>query len=153
MLEVISYIKNGEEFTRIEDFEGLIDDPDYIEGAIEIITQDNILLSLNDWDYVDQMWCYLVDGLNAVKAWQEFSTCFPDHPTEITFIPNKESRTVEFGVRAYEYVYSRLDYDEFMVVMIDAALNFFKNLNRICEDLKEFNLDIIQNLISLKSEN
>ncbi len=151
MLQVISYLKSDEKFINIQDFYGQIEDVDYIEGAIEIMTEDKILLSLYDWDYIDQMWCYIVEGLNTVKAGQKFSTYFPDHPTEFIFIPHKESQTVDICVKSHEDLCSRIDYDEFMTVMIDEAVNFFENLSRICEDLREFCLDMIEQLNQLKT--
>lgn len=85
MLSVKSFLRKNDNFVPVSDFIGGIPDSDYIEGAIEILVQQKGLLTLEDWDYVDQLWCYFVGGLFEVVEGKEFETYLPEQPLKVVF--------------------------------------------------------------------
>ena len=63
---VNTYIKIGDDFINIFDFNGHIDKRDYIEGSIELIIYGKKLIDRSVWDYIVELWCYLSSGLSVV---------------------------------------------------------------------------------------
>ncbi|WP_157738863.1 hypothetical protein [Labrenzia sp. VG12] len=69
------------------EFNGPLDDPHYIDGAISLIIDGVELLGTELWDLVDQLWCYIANGLVEAAGGRTFSTYFPDQPLQISFTP------------------------------------------------------------------
>ena len=149
MLEVNSYLKVEEKYIPIQEFTDEIFDSDYIEGAIEIIINNNILLSVDESDYIDQLWSYILDGLIAVDAWTSFSTYFPDSAVNLAFEPDRAAQTVKIVVNSYTEVSSVIPYEEFMQAMVNAATVFFRKLGEVCKDLSEFSDEKLRSLPKL----
>lgn len=55
-------------------------DENYIEGAIVWRIGSAYLLTERDHDLVDQLWAYIVDGLESLIRRGQFETYFPDQP-------------------------------------------------------------------------
>lgn len=55
-MEVRTLIRKDSNFVSIEEFNGIVSDKDYIEGAIIIEINHKTIFSTEHWDYVDQMW-------------------------------------------------------------------------------------------------
>lgn len=91
MINVSTYLKIRDNFININDYNGLLKDTFYIEGAIELSIYNTKIIDISMWDYVDQLWSYLVEGLVKINENQEFKTNFPDQPIEIKFQPINES--------------------------------------------------------------
>lgn len=84
-LKVNSFFRIDKRFISLNEFHGPILDKDYIEGALLVSIYDNELFDLSLWDYIDQLWAYLVDAICAVAAGDGYSCCFPDQPIRIEF--------------------------------------------------------------------
>ena len=84
---VSSYFKYGERFVLAEDAKDHVADSFYVEGAICITIDGQEFLTLAHADLVDQLWLYLVEGLDKLRAGDVFETYFPDQPTLLTFRP------------------------------------------------------------------
>ncbi|MBI0376537.1 hypothetical protein JBE27_09680 [Streptomyces albiflaviniger] len=85
MLSVNSFLKEpGGSFVAVEQAQFRIPDPDYIEGALELEVNGVAILSLADWDYVDQLWSYLINVLEEYSESGVASTRLPDQPTKLT---------------------------------------------------------------------
>lgn len=67
MFEIKSFFKKNNDFIPAAEFKDVISDPDYIEGAIEISQWNKKILTIENWDYVDQLWCYFVEGIEKVS--------------------------------------------------------------------------------------
>src|SRR5579872_1274763 len=98
MLTIKSLIKIDDKLVPIDEFEGPVVDPDYIEGAIDLTIDHKPILRRELVDYVDQLWAYLVDGLGEVVAGREFSTGYPDMPIDIVLLP--QGSNVNISVRS-----------------------------------------------------
>jgi hypothetical protein len=150
MFEVQSFLRTDGDFIPVTDFTGEILDPYYIEGAIEIVFQGQELLSFDDSDYVDQLWAYFVKGLHEVAQGKEFSTYFPDHPTQVTFQPDRHCRQVTIEVKSYNTYHASVSYDEFMNTMIAAGKAFYQRMAEIVPESRTFYEDMERQLSSIE---
>lgn len=148
MFSVRSFLKKNDEFVHVIDYTGVIEDPDYIEGAIEIQLNDKFLLDCNSWDYVDQLWAYFVDGLVEVANGKEFLTYFPDQPIEVLFQPTQNNKQVNIKIKMNPEITldGSVQYAEFMEVMTTAARTFFQQMAEIVPSLQDFYKSVNQKL-------
>jgi hypothetical protein len=132
MIEISTYLKHGEEFIPVEKFAGPLPDEDYIEGAIELSINGRSLLTREDWDCVDQLWAYLVDGLASIQIGKPFKTYFPDQPIEVSFTPEVRSERVKVQVTINK---NRVDASAglsvFIMEMAREARRFFERMQGI----------------------
>ncbi|WP_175822004.1 hypothetical protein [Burkholderia sp. BCC0419] len=126
MIEVITYLKSEGGFVDFHSFDGKIQDPDYIEGAIELSVDGVVLLDKSMWDCVNQLWAYLAEGLVCVSRGEGFKTYFPDQPIEIKFAVHGAS--VVFSVTVRETLKVVVDRFEFVSEMKRFAIEFFEDL-------------------------
>lgn len=131
MFEVKSFFKKNNDFIPILEFTDEISDPNYIEGAIEISKWGNKVLSIEDFDYVDQLWCYFARGIKNVSQGKEFKTYLPDQPIEVFFKPDKNLKRVSISVIVDSENCIDVEYDEFLMVMINEAKDFFKHMKKL----------------------
>ena len=85
MIEIKTYFRVNNDFIPLEKYFGSFNDIDYIEGAIILSINSILILSLETWDYVDQMWGYLINGLEGIMSGQDYFTYFPDQPIGLSF--------------------------------------------------------------------
>lgn len=126
MISSKTYLKIKNEFVDFHAFDGEIQDPNYIEGAIELSVSGVVLLDKSMWDYVDQLWAYLTEGLVCVSRGEGFKVCFPDQPIEIKFYVRGGS--VVFSVAVHEIIKVVVDRSEFVSEMKRFAVEFFEDL-------------------------
>lgn len=148
MFSVRSFLKENDQFIPVIDFTGAIEDPDYIEGAIEIQLNEKFLLDCSSWDYIDQLWAYFVDGLVEVANGKEFLTYFPDQPIEVLFQPTQNHKQVNIRVKMKSEITldGSVQYSEFMEVMTIAAETFFQQMAEIVPSLQDFYKSVNQKL-------
>ncbi|MDC9597080.1 hypothetical protein [Xenorhabdus anantnagensis] len=127
-INISTYIKVGDEFIDIFQYEGDIKDIDYIDGALELTINGKPLITKLMWDYIDQIWSYFSKGLSLVYENQEFKCYFPDQPIEVKFIPLKGHRRVCVSVNCHSEVKTSIDKNEFLIAMKDHAIKFFERL-------------------------
>ncbi|WP_175857546.1 hypothetical protein [Burkholderia anthina] len=126
MISSKTYLKVKKKFVDFHGFDGKIQDPDYIEGAIELSVDGVVLLDRSMWDCVDQLWAYLTEGLVCISRGEGFKTYFPDQPIEIKFAVHGSS--VVFSVTVNETVKVVVDRFEFISEMKRFAIEFFEDL-------------------------
>jgi hypothetical protein len=130
---VTSYLKIGERFIPVREFTGTLADEDYIDGAIEARIDDNPLLGLNHWDLVDQLWAYIVHGLEALKRGEEESCYFPDQPLRLEFTPvSAFAAEVTIGENSHVF-----DLHLLISVLAKGAEDFFTEMLRISPSQSE----------------
>ncbi|NNB92825.1 hypothetical protein HI113_02715 [Corallococcus exiguus] len=88
MVQIATYFRQGEVFVPIDAFVGPIPDEDYIEGALEFSMGGRSMLTRQEWDYIDQLWAYLVGGVADLQRGETFQTFFPDQPIELSITPD-----------------------------------------------------------------
>ena len=153
MLLVKSFLRKNDNFVPVSDFIGGIPDSDYIEGAIEIFVQQKGLLTLEAWDYVDQLWCYFVDGLFEVVEGKEFETYLPDQPLKVVFRPDRYKRRVTIEVGDDETRSASVEYGEFMHMMTEEGIAFFHRLAELVPGSRTFYKEMAQRLSLLEKKN
>ena len=85
-------------------------------------------MSVEHWDYVDQLWGYFLQGVENVLKGLEFETFLPDQPIKVSFKPDLRSKIVLITV-GREKKSICVEYDKFVIVMIKEARKFFEKLN------------------------
>lgn len=91
MIEIVSYFKNGDLFIPCGEYTNAIkgdidNEHEDFEGAIYFKINDKVLIDETMWDYVDQLWRILLDGLAYLKLRKHYIGYFPDQAVEITFV-------------------------------------------------------------------
>ena len=117
----------GDELVPLEELKSPVLDEDYIEGAIELSVNGKTILSREQVDLVDQLWCYLVLGLEEVMAGRELTTCYPDMPVEIVLRPEGKRVTIRVDNKK-RIVEATLPIDDLRKAMVPAARQFFQHL-------------------------
>ncbi len=129
MVRITSYIWTGNSLVPFEAFAGPFEDPDYVEGAIEIVVDGVVVLSNALVDYVESLWCYLITGVLEVCEGRNAETFFPDQPIKVVLKPLDEQIEIEVTVR--EAVRVRADLREFLKEFTSAASLFFKKAMQV----------------------
>jgi len=94
VIEVRSYLVQQGALVSLGSFAGPIADEDYVEGALELSIDRHPLLTRDMVDYIDQLWSYLIDGIEEIAAGREWSTYYPDTAIKITLRPTGQRVTV-----------------------------------------------------------
>ncbi|MCW2255249.1 hypothetical protein M2263_001340 [Providencia alcalifaciens] len=127
MISINTFIKINNDFIDIFDFDKKIKNNDYIDGAIELTINGKKLIDKSMYDYIDDLWSYLSEGLFVVSQGKEFKCYFPDQPIEVNFIPQKGNRIL-VSVNCHEEIKTSIDKSEFLHVMTEHAKKFFEKL-------------------------
>ncbi|EMA3642296.1 hypothetical protein [Providencia stuartii] len=126
MIEISTFLKVGNDFLNIYDFEGELDDDFYVEGALELSINNITLIDKSMWDCIDQLWCYFVEGLMLISKNEEFRTNFPDQPIEVTFTPVKKHVLISVKANVQKKVF--IERDIFIAYMASHAKKFLSKL-------------------------
>lgn len=132
---VKTYVKIGDEFIDFFKFNGPVGDPDYIDGALELSINGVSLIDKSMYDYIDDLWSYLAEGLSKVYRGQPFKTYFPDQPIEINLIP--KGNDILISVECNEEVKVYVNKEDFLMVMAEHARKFFEHLKEIVPSADE----------------
>jgi hypothetical protein len=127
MVAIESLLKVADDLVPVQEFKGPIVDENYIEGAIVLSVGSKPILTREMVDYVDQLWAYLVQGLEEVVAGREFSTCYPDMPIEIRLRPQGDNVTINLSSRK-RAAEATIAIDELCSAMASAGSLFFSKL-------------------------
>ncbi|PHM21990.1 hypothetical protein [Xenorhabdus ehlersii] len=127
MINVNTYIKIKEEYIDFFQYDGDIKRIDYIDGALELTINGINLIDKSMYDYIDDLWSYLSEGLALLYDNKEFKCYFPDQPIEVKFIPSKGNRVL-VSVNCHSEVKTSVDKNYFLIAMRDHAKKFFKRL-------------------------
>ncbi|MEU9358290.1 hypothetical protein AB0D35_09290 [Streptomyces sp. NPDC048301] len=85
MIEIETFLRDESgEFVRVESCRNPPPDSDYIEGAIRLSVGGVEVIGTEEWDYVDQLWCYLADMVPKVRSVGNAETFFPDQPIRLS---------------------------------------------------------------------
>lgn len=126
MITISTYLKVGNVFLNIYDYNGQLDDDFYVEGALELTVNNTRLIDESMWDCIDQLWCYFIEGLILISNNEKFKTNFPDQPIEVIFKPIKNH--VLISVKANEEKKAFIEKDIFIACMASHAKRFLTKL-------------------------
>jgi hypothetical protein len=131
--KVESYLKVGNRFVQIKEYTGALPDERYVEGAIECRIDDRQVFALKQWDLVDQLWAYIVEGLSKVKQGEEYDVCFPDQPLRLRFKP-LSAYCVEVAIGD---VCQQFDLPHFVNALAGGAIDFFEAIKALSPSASE----------------
>ncbi|WP_218080640.1 hypothetical protein [Anthocerotibacter panamensis] len=136
MFTIRSFFKVDDAFIPVSKYFGEFPDPEFIDGAIEIEFDGELMLSCKDWDYIDQLWGYLINGLFTIAEGKKFNTCLPEQVTELSFQPSNDLKQIKFEVMSSEYHKVIINFGEFVRVMIKEGKAFFKKMSELLPEDK-----------------
>jgi len=84
-VECRSYLLIDNEFVPIETVKSRPHDIQYIEGAIELSVNGVRMIDRSVCDLVDQLWAYIVNGLDNLSQGRAHHCHFPDQPLQLSF--------------------------------------------------------------------
>ena len=99
MIDLSTYVFADRNYQPIAAARGPLADPDYIKGVIELSIDGQEIITRAEWDLVDQLWAYLVNGAGELAARRGFATRFPDQPIELLFTLDADGDTVIVELR------------------------------------------------------
>jgi hypothetical protein len=150
MIEVKSYIgsiniESGENFTLVGEYDGTIEDPRHIDGAIELIIDGKYLISQQQWDLVDLLWLYIVDGIESIIEGKDYSSSFPDSSVEFS-LRIESSDKIELTVDDESVVCDR---QELINTLLNGAESCLTELSSLMDD-RDFYRSAIEKIQKLK---
>lgn len=143
MIEIKNYIKDGDDFIPIEEFNGTVPDPEYIDSAMELSIDGIPIITRAEWDYMIPLWSYIANGfeeLTEKPEKSEWATYFPDQPIKLTFRVDKKSSQIEVELYSpkcdltdskEETRRAKTDLNEFLTAMSETGKKFFLRIAEI----------------------
>lgn len=138
MIKVQNYIKDGDNFIPIEEFEGKVPDPEYVDSAIELVINGTPIITCREWDNMDDLWSYIANGFEELVEKSEWTTEFPDQSIELTFRLNKLLNQIEVeSTPSRGKVKAKTSLYEFLAAMSEAGQNFFLRMAKIVPEKQD----------------
>ncbi|MGW0828637.1 hypothetical protein [Streptomyces sp. NPDC002845] len=131
MVEIETFLKGVDGgFVQVEACRTSPPDLDYIEGAIRLVVDGVEIIGLKQWDYVDQLWCYIAEMVAQLRSSDYAETYFPDQPIKLSFrVAGSRvlvSADVGEGVRRVNASSA-----EFLTAVKLAGLSFFEKMSEL----------------------
>lgn len=103
-------------------------DLNYLNGAIIIEINNNLLMGFNHWDLIDQLWAYLINTVEEVLINNESSTFFPDQPIKFT-LKTISSHSILVTIDDGKETSQLVDKRTFLSKLLTSAERFYSLLN------------------------
>ncbi|MGW2366223.1 hypothetical protein ACWCZ5_11660 [Streptomyces sp. NPDC001667] len=148
MLTVKSFLRDSKgDFIPLDQAIPPVPDPDYVEGALEFTVDEVEILSLAHWDYIDQLWSYIINVLEELRASDSASTRFPDQPIELKF-----SRKGTLGILVQSTVggvtcSAMVREGELMSALRDSGMKFFQCMESLVPESAAFHASELDRLL------
>ncbi|MGG3065627.1 hypothetical protein ABEO83_04120 [Bacillus glycinifermentans] len=122
-------------------------DFDYLEGAIIIKFNDQILMDVTTWDLVDDLWAYLLNVIENVLNTGYGETYFPDQPLRLS-MRSLSNDLLLFELDAPTQVKAAVPKRDFLLALIEGADYFFEKMNESYVNNVDYNgeIDMIESL-------
>lgn len=115
----------------------------YIDGAIEIMYDHQVLLDIIFWDLVDQLWSYILHVMEQVIKYGEGETLFPDQPIKLS-MQSIAKDWVFYRLQAKEKVEMLLPKKEFFAALLEGAETFFQTMKECFPEQCNFDYELHQ---------
>jgi hypothetical protein len=145
MIEITSYIgsinvQSGKNFTLVSEYNGVFKDPRHIDGAIELIVNGKALISQEQWDLIDQLWIYIINGIESAINGKEYIASFPDSPVKLSFKQSTSSPDkIEMTVGEQSITHNT---QELVNALLDGAEDCLKEIGRIIKNTNFYQEEI-----------
>ncbi|MCF3106004.1 hypothetical protein IPZ58_31185 [Streptomyces roseoverticillatus] len=132
MLEVESFLRDSNgDLLPIEQADFSIPDPSYIEGALVVSANGIEVVSLEYWDYIDQLWSYIINMLERLKASDSASSGFPDQPIELKFARKGSYGVLVQSIARGDKRSVMVEEYELLSVLREAGVKFFDRMEEL----------------------
>ncbi len=102
-------------------------DLDYLEGAIYLKYEDQVILDFKLWDYVDQLWAYIINLVEDVLLNGKSEILFPDQPAKINFKKISDEYMIMVLETNARFTWT-LPSKEFLNTLLNEGELFFKSI-------------------------
>jgi hypothetical protein len=116
-------------------------DLDYLEGAIYLAFNDQIVMDCAMWDLVDTLWAYLLILIKDVIEKNKAEIYFPDQAIQIKMQADRKHILFSLIISGGENREWRLPRDLFLKALLDGAKCFFEKMTLLFEENQEDYLD------------
>jgi len=141
-------IDNGKEIIKIKNQFDL----DYLEGAIYIAFNDQIIMDYEMWDLIDTLWAYFLILIKDVIKKNKAEIYFPDQAVQIKMQANKDFIIFSLIMPNNEARLWSLPRNLFLKALLDEAQYFFEKMVLIFEENQEDYLDELKKIQSLRKK-
>lgn len=128
MILITTYLKINDKFVEFHEYKNTLNKVNYIEGALELTINGVVLIDKTMWDYIDQLWAYIVNGVESILNDQPFETYFPDQPIKLKVLPSNEK--IIFSVECDTEKKVVINRKYFIETMASSAIEFFDFLRK-----------------------
>ncbi|MER5452652.1 hypothetical protein ABT065_44730 [Streptomyces sp. NPDC002764] len=131
MVEIETFLKGTDGgFVQVEACNVPPPDLDYIEGAIRLTIDGLEIIGIEEWDYVDQLWCYVAEMVTKLKSSGYADTYFPDQPIKLSF-QAAGSRVLVSAKIGEEVKRASTSLVDFVETVKAAGAVFFREMSRL----------------------
>ena len=92
-----------------------------IEGALYLACDGIEIMGEQEWDFLDQLFAYLTDGLDTMLRGEDFATFFPDQPLRLSITTKRDVVVVIVGEKR-----AIVPCDEFLRELHHLCLRFYE---------------------------
>ena len=141
-------IDNEQKIIKIKNQLGL----NYLEGAIYITFNNQIIMSYEMWDLVDTLWSYVLILIQDLIDKNKSDIYFPDQAIQIKMQANKDIVIFSLVMPNNETRQWLLPKDLFLKALLDGAQHFFAKMFLIFEENQEDYSDELKKIKNLKKK-
>ncbi|MGW9434288.1 hypothetical protein ACWHA1_41060 [Streptomyces decoyicus] len=131
MVEIETFLRGADGgFVQVESCHTSPPDLDYIEGAIRLSVDGLEIIGTEEWDYVDQLWCYIAEMVTKMQSSGYAETYFPDQSIKLSFraIGSRALVAVKIGEEKRAANVSSAD---FLEAVRAAGMTFFRKMSEL----------------------
>ncbi|WP_331752110.1 hypothetical protein [Streptomyces sp. NBC_00829] len=134
MVEIETFMKGVDgSFVQVEACHTPPPDLDYIEGAIRLSVDGLEIIGIEEWDYVDQLWCYIAEMVARLRSSGYAETYFPDQPIKLVF-QAAGSRVLMTAKIGKEVKKANASSTDLLDALKMAGLSFFEKMSELAPD-------------------
>lgn len=133
MLNIQSYVRLKGNLVPIDEARGTVQDPHYVEGAIEMTVDDRPILTKTMCDLVDQLWAYLLTGLEDIQTGGNYHSYFPDQPISM-MLRKIPGGAIEIIVNDGHDRHGKIGHGDVAQQFLPSARRFFGTMQKVNPD-------------------
>ncbi|WP_444962351.1 hypothetical protein [Nocardiopsis sp. M1B1] len=133
-IRIESFLRKADgNFVPVRSWKGPVGDTDYLEGALELNVNGTPLITTAMWDYIDQLWAYILNSLEELTSSKSAHTYFPDQPIKLEMKRiAPDLLHVSVSSRSGKFDNStRVQEGDFARDLIDAGEGFFSRMREL----------------------
>jgi hypothetical protein len=127
-------------------------DLDYLEGAIYIAFNDQVIIDYTMWDLVDTLWAYFLILIKDIIEKNKAEIYFPDQAIKIKMQTDKNFIIFSLTIPNNEDRRWVLPIDLFLKALLDGAQYFFEKMILLFEENQEDYLDELKKVQILRKK-